>query len=211
MNNMDNTNTNNTNQELYDRINRLIGQNTIVLPAQAIPDDTGIDKQNPIYLDSIHKLLEPHEIDIGKSYYAIDIKNPDNVKEGQIKTDDGKFYSSGPFQNFGELKKIINVPQYGYTYYFGYGKTEDDYDPNATYGSENPHYYLYLDQDTINKPVVTENVFGISPNTKNVRFYETDVTRIAGKKRKTRKSRKPRSRKPRSRKSKSKKSRKSKH
>jgi len=203
MDNMDNTNTNNTNQELYDRINRLIGQNTIVLPAQAIPADVN---NKSIYLPALHQLLEPHEIDIGKSYYAIDIKNPDNVKEGQIKTDDGKFYSSGPFQNFGELKKIINVPQYGYTYYFGYGKTEDDYDPNATYGSKNPHYYLYLDQDTINKPVVTENVFGISPNTKNVRFYETDVSRIAGKKRKTRKSRKPRSRK-----SKSKKSRKSKH
>ena len=209
MNNMDNTNTNNTNQELYDRINRLIGQNTIVLPAQAIPADVN---NKSIYLPALHQLLEPSELKERNSYYAIDIKNPDNVKEGQIKTDDGKFYSSGPFQNFGELKKIINVPQYGYTYYFGYGKTEDDYDPNATYGSENPHYYLYLDQDTINKPleIPPENVFKISNDAQNIPLDDTVfATRIAGKKRKTRKSRK--SRKPRSRKSKSKKSRKSKH
>ena len=106
-------NMNNTNQELYDRINRLIGQNTIELPAQPLP--SGVDKTG-IFLSEDHKLLEPHEIDIGKLYYAIDIKNPDNVNKGQIETRDGNFYSSGPFQNFGELKKISYVPEYGYTY-----------------------------------------------------------------------------------------------
>lgn len=188
MDNMDNMD--NTNQELYDRINRLIEQNTTELPAEAISDD--VDKKNPIYLSSLHQLLEPHEIDIGKSYYAIDIKDKENVIEGQITTHDGKFYSSGPFQNFGKLKKIDYLPQYGDTYYFEYGKTEDDYDPSAKYGSKNPHYYLYLDQDTINKPVVTENVFNISDDAINVPFYKTDVTRVAGKKRKTRKTRKTR-------------------
>lgn len=185
-------NMNDTNQELYDRINRLIGQNTVVLPAQAISDD--VDKKNPIYLPSLHQLLEPHEIDIGKSYYAIDIKDKENVKNGQIENNGGKFYSMGPFQNFGKLKKIIHVPQYGYTYYFEYGKTEDDYDPSATYGSKNPHYYLYLDQDTINKPVVTENVFKISNDARNIPLDDTVIaTRVAGRKtRKTRKSRKTR-------------------
>jgi hypothetical protein len=187
MDNMDETN-----RELYDRINRLIGQNTIVLPAEAIPGD--VDKENPIYLSSLHELLEPHEIDIGKSYYAIDIKNEQNVKNGQIENHGGKFYSSGPFQNFGELKKIIHLPKYGYTYYFGYGNTSDEYSPEPIYGSKNPHYYLYLDQDTINKPIVTENVFKISDYAKNI--DDTVVaSRVAGKKRKTRKSRK--SRKPR--------------
>lgn len=191
---MDNMNNmNNTNQELYDRINRLIGHNTIVLPAEAISDD--VDKKNPIYLSSPHELLEPHEIDIGKSYYAIDIKDKENVKNGQIENHGGKFYSSGPFQNFGELKKIIHVPEYGYTYYFGYGKTDDDYDPNATYGSKNPHYYLYLDQDTINKPVEIppENVFKLSNDARNIPLDDTVIaTRVAGKKRKTRKTRKSR-------------------
>jgi hypothetical protein len=183
-------NMNNTNQELYDRINRLIGRDTIELPAQAIPADVN---NKSIYLPALHQLLEPSELIIGKSYYAIDIKNKENVIEGQIKNHDRKFYSSGPFQNFGQFKKKINVPEYGYTYYFEYGNTADDYDPNATYGSKHPHYYLYLDQDTINKPheVPRENVFKISDDAINMPLDDTVVaTRVAGKKRKTRKTRK---------------------
>ena len=192
MDNMD-VDMDNTNQALYDRINRLIGDYTIELPAQAI-SNTGIDKKNPIKLDWIHELLEPHEINIGKSYYAIDIKDKENVNKAQIKTYRGKFYSSGPFQNFGKLTEILHNNLLGYTYYFEYGKTEDDYDPNATYGSKHPHYYLYLDQETINKPleIPPENVFKISDDAINVPFYKTDVRRVAGKKRKTRKSRKSR-------------------
>jgi hypothetical protein len=206
-------NMNNTNQELYDRINRLIGHNTIELPAQPLP--AGVNNKS-IYLPSLHQLLEPHELkkdkdeDKDKSYYAIDIKDKENVMEGQIKTHDGKFYSSGPFQNFGKLKKISDIPEYGDSYYFEYGKTEDDYDPNATHGSKHPHYYLYLDQDTINKPLEIQpnNVFKISNDTINMPLDDTVVaTRVAGKKRKTRKSRKPRSKKSK----KSRKSRKSKH
>ena len=183
-------NIDNNNQELYDRINRLIGHNTVDLPAESIVAD--VDKINPIYLTEIHQLLEPHEIETGKLYYAIDIKNRENVKEGQIETHDGKFYSSGPFQNLGKLKKIVNIPGYGYSYYFEYGITRDDDDPNKTYGSEHPHYYLYLDQDTINKPleIAPENVFKIADAATNIPFYKTDVTRVAGKKRKTKKTRK---------------------
>lgn len=197
-------NMNNTNQDLNDLINRLIGRDTIELPAEAIPADVN---NKSIYLPSLHQLLEPHELKKDKSYYAIDIKDKENVIEGQIKTDDGKFYSSGPFQNFGKLKKISYVPEYGDTYYFEYGKTEDDYDPNATYESKHPHYYLYLDQATINKPVEVplNHVFKISNYAINMPLDDAVVaTRVAGKKRKTRKSRKPRSRKSR-------KSRKTKH
>ncbi len=195
------------NQELYNRINRLIGHNTIDLPAESIVAD--VDKINPIYLPKIHQLLEPHEIVKGKLYYAIDIKNKENVMEGQVETQDGKFYSSGPFQNLGKLKKIENIPGYGYSYYFDYGKTTDDFDPNKTYGSEHPHYYLYLDQDTINKPLETpleippENVFKITDTAKNIPFYKTTVTHIAGKKRKTKKSRKSRKHKKKTRKNRS--------
>jgi hypothetical protein len=185
---------NNTNQDLNDLINRLIGRDTIELPAEAIP---AYVNNKSIYLPSLHQLLEPHELKKDKSYYAIDIKDKENVIEGQIKTDDGKFYSSGPFQNFGKLKKISYVPEYGDTYYFEYGKTEDDYDPNATYGSKHPHYYLYLDQETINKPleIPPENVFKISDDAINIPFDDTVVaTRVAGKKRKTKKTRKSRRR-----------------
>ncbi len=185
-------NINNTNQQLYDQINRFIGRGTIELPAEAIPVDVN---NKSIYLPSLHQLLEPHELKKDKSYYVINIKDKENVMEGQIKTDDGKFYSSGPFQNFGKLKKIEYLPQYGYRYNFEYGNTDDEYDPNATYGSKNPHYYLYLDQDTINKPleIPPENVFKISDYAKNIPLNDTVVaTRVAGKKRKTRKSKKSR-------------------
>jgi len=198
---------NNTNQELYDRINRFIGRDTIELPAQAIPADVN---NKSIYLPWLHQLLEPHELIEDNSYYAIDIKDKENVNKGQIETHNGKFYSSGPFQNFGKLKKIIYLPQYGYRYKFDYGKTDDEYDPKSTYGSKNPHYYLYLDQKTINKPVEIpkENVFKISDDAINMPLDDTVVaSRVAGKKRKTRKSKKSR----KIRKSKSKKSRKSKH
>ena len=184
------------NEEFDDRINRIIAHNTIHLPAESIVAD--VDRINPIYLletiylPEIRQLLEPHEIETGKLYYAIDIKNKENVMEGQVETHDGKFYSSGPFLNLGKLKKIVNIPGYGYSYHFDYGETRDDYDPNKTYGSEHPHYYLYLDQDTINKSmeIPPENVFKITDAATNIPFYKTDITRVAGKKRKTKKSRK---------------------
>ena len=96
------------------------------------------------------------------------------------------------------MKKIEDNNLYGYIYYFEYGKTEDEYSPEPIYGSNNPHYYLYLDQDTINKPVEIspKNVFKISDYAKNITNDRTPIaTRIAGKKRKSRKSKK--SRKPR--------------
>lgn len=177
------------NQELYDRVNRLLGQYTYHLGSQSIPDDVN---SKDIYLPYLHKLLEPHEIDIGKPYYVIDIKDKQNVTEGQVKIDNGEFYSSGPFQNYGKLREIYQNPEVGNTYYFEYGVTRDNYDPNATYGSKKPHYYLYLDQDTINKSteIPHENVFKISDDARNVPFYETDVRRVAGKKRKKLKSKK---------------------
>uniref|UniRef100_A0A6C0BWD2 Uncharacterized protein n=1 Tax=viral metagenome TaxID=1070528 RepID=A0A6C0BWD2_9ZZZZ len=152
-----------------------------------LPED--VDKKNLIYLDSDHQLLKEDEIHIGKSYYAINIKNPDNVKDNQIITHDEKFYSSGPFQNFGKLKKI-SYSNYGDIYIFEYGKTEDLYTTN---GSKDTHDYLYLDQDTINKPVeiLPKNVLKINDNTIIDNPNPVIANRVAGKKRKTKKSRKP--------------------
>ena len=188
--------------DLRRRMNDIIRDNTSSLESSPIPDNV-TDKN--IYLPSPHKLLKPNELEIGKSYYVIDITIPENVIHGQIEDRNGVFYSMGPFQNYGELKKIEgkNVrPGHDYTYYyFQYGNTVHYNDPNATY------FYLYLDQETINKPIEIppENIFNISYDAKNIPFYKTDVKRVAGKPWKSGKSKK--SKKSR----KSRKSRKTKH
>ncbi len=215
MENMENMNMDNNNErelrrtqlqnqgiDLRTRMNDIIRDNTSSLESSPIPDDV---KDKSVYLPSAHKLLKPNELEIGKSYYVIDITIPENVIHGQIEDRNGVFYSMGPFQNYGELKKIEekNVrPGHDYTYYyFQYGNTVHYNDPNATY------FYLYLDQETINKPIEIppENVFNISYDAINIPFYKTDVRRVAGKPRKSRKFRKTRKSK------KSKKSRKSRH
>lgn len=179
---------NNQGINLRGRINNIINNNnTTSLESSLItPDEI-------IYLPLPHKLLKPYELEIGKSYYVIDITDPENVIHGQIEIRNGIFYSSGPFQNYGELRKIEIKHDMGeYTYYtFQNGNTYHFNIPNPKY------YYLYLDQSTINKPDETpleippENVFKISDDDAiDVPFYETDVRRVAG--RKTRKSRKTR-------------------
>lgn len=186
--------------ELRTRMNEIIRSNTSSLESSAIPHDV-TDKS--IYLPSPHKLSKPNELEIGKSYYVIDITNKENVIHGQIEYRNGVFYSSGPFQNYGELTKIEenNIPgEDNYTYYyFKYGNTVHYNNPDAVY------FYLYLDQDTINKPIEipSKNIFKITGDAVNVPFYETDVTRVAGKKtrkfRKTRKTRKTRKQKSKKR------------
>lgn len=170
-----------------DNINSPNNAQTLIMYNEALLPEN-VDKKNLIYLDSDHQLLNEDEIYTGKSYYAIDIKNPDNVKDNQIITHDGKFYSSGPFQNFGKLNKI-SYTNYGDTYEFEYNKTEDLY---PTKGSKDTHDYLYLDQDTINKPVEIspKNVLKISDDT-IIDNPLVIANRVAGKKRKTKKSRKP--------------------
>jgi hypothetical protein len=170
-------------------MNDINRDNTTSLESSLIPPD------EIIYLPSPHKLLKPDELEIEKSYYVIDITNPENVNYGQIEIRNGIFYSSGPFQNYGELRKIEIKHDMGeYTYYtFQHGNTYHYNIPNPIY------YYLYLDQTTINKPVEIpveippENVFKISDDDEiNLPFYETDVRLVGGKKRKTKKTKKTR-------------------
>jgi hypothetical protein len=166
------------------------------LPAETMPNDV---TNTSIYLPLEHELTNPDDLIVGKSYYVIDIKDKKNVKENQIVRCDitsKKCFSSGPFQNYGKLKKIQdfynNSPERGYKYYFEYGMTMDDFDPNSQFGSMNPHYYLYLDQDMINKPVEIEakNIVTINDRARNVLFRETDVKSLGGLARKSRKIRK---------------------